>query len=108
MRTHFVRFLVLLALSMPATALAQGQPPKATPSKATPAKPKAKTAPAKPARTAPKKVKQIDITEGDDVIGGLDGATGTDITVVGPVVHSSLLRLRTNFYDHLIRSAERL
>lgn len=108
MRTHFVRFLVLLALSMPATALAQGQPPKATPSKATPAKPKAKAAPSKSARTAPKKVKQIDITEGENVEGGVAGATGTDITVVGPVVHSSLLRLRTNFNDHLIRSADRL
>lgn len=105
MRTHFVRLLVLVALSIPATALAQGQS-KPAPTKASPAK---ATKPAKPAKaTGPQKVKQIDITEGDDVEGGIAGATGTDITVVGPVVHSSLLRLRLDFNDHLIRSADRL
>jgi hypothetical protein len=108
MRTHFVRLLVLVALSIPATALAQGQS-KPAPTKASPAKATKPAKPAKPAKaTGPQKVKQIDITEGDDVEGGIAGATGTDITVVGPVVHSSLLRLRLDFNDHLIRSADRL
>jgi hypothetical protein len=114
MRTHFVRLLVLVALALPHAALAQGQAPaKPAPVKvAKPAKAPAQAAkpsakPAKP-NASGQRIKQIDITKGDDVEGGIAAGTGSDVTVIGKVVHSSLLRLRMDFNDHLIRSAERL
>jgi hypothetical protein len=96
MKRFFAALTLVSSLLLPAAAFAQqGKPaPKRA---AAPA-----AAPAKP------KVKNIDFGKPDPIIGDLPTAEGTDVIVRENLVHTNLIRLRSNFYDRIVRSAESL
>jgi hypothetical protein len=46
--------------------------------------------------------------KGHEVEGGTPGATGTTVTVIGPIKHSSLIRVRKDFIQEILKTAEDL
>ncbi len=89
----------LLALSLPilcapATGLAQNK--------------SAPTDDCARAKKQGKKCKLIAIDDGDDVTAGVASATGSEIRVIKPVTHSSLIRLRVDFIDKIVRAGDQI
>ncbi len=55
-----------------------------------------------------KKCKLIAIDDGDDVTGGVASATGSDIRVIKPVTYSSLIHVRLDFIDKIVRTGDEI